>query len=273
MPDITTQSAPAGAATTGQTVAPEQQTAGIAQPQEGATQAAGDQSQGADGEGKEPLTPEQRTIKKLERRIGNLTARSGGSAREAELARAEVQELRARLQQLEGSGQEDGKETRQQPGLTQADVERLANERAQELHHGSAVSAGLRKAFEAGAKLEAFDAALDALGDEIPLVDRRGRATPFLAAVLECCDSPAHVLHHLGNNPEEAAELNGLTPVQLGRRLAKLDDRLTQGAKNQTSSAPPPLKGVTPKSAPSKSLLDLSADDYAKARRKQIQGN
>jgi hypothetical protein len=270
---ITTPSAPVGAAPTGQTTAPELQDAELAHQQTVDDADADDQSPGSQaGQQDKGLTEEQKTIRKQQRRIDRLTARAGGAAREVELTRGELQQLRERMQQLEaGSTGDDKAAQRPQPALTQKDVDRIANERAQDMLRHSTIASGLGKVFQAGAKLEGFKQAVDALGDEIPLVDRQGRATPFVEAVLEC-DDAAGVMHYLGNNPEEAADLADLSPAQLGRRLTKLEIRLKQDAKQQTSSAPPPLKGVTPKSAPSKSLLDLSADEYAKARRKQLYG-
>jgi hypothetical protein len=267
--DTTIQGAPTGPASDGQTSVPEQQHADLARPQTDEQQPAGDQSQGA--EGGEKLTPEQKTIRKLERRIANLTARNGGSAREAELARTEVQQLRERLQQLEGGRETQGDDRaaqRQPQALSQAEIDRIANERARDMVRSSSIANSLKKTFEAGAKLDGFREAMDALGDEVRLVDGERRPTPFLEAVLEC-DDPARLMHHLGNNPEEAAALNGLSPAQLGRRLAKLEDQLKQDAKG-VSKAPTPLNAVKPKASSTPALKELSGDAFIKRRREQI---
>lgn len=274
--DTTTQGAPTGPASDGQTPAPEQQHADLARPQTDEQQTAGDQSQGTEGGDK--LTPQQRTIRKLERRIANLTARNGGSAREAELARTEAQQLRERLQSLEGGGETQGEDRaaqRQPQMLSRDEIDRIANERAQDMLRSASVASRMGETLKAGAKLEGFREALDVLGDEIQLTtqgrDGRQRPTPFLDAVLEC-DEPARVMHYLGTNPDEAAALNGLSPAQLGRRLLRLEDQLKQGAKQQASKAPQPLKGVIPKAAPSRSLIDMTPDEYAKHRRQQLAG-
>jgi hypothetical protein len=57
------------------------------------------------------------------------------------------------------------------------------------------------------------------------------------------------VFKYLGENPDEAESLADLTPAQLGRRLAKLEDRLTQSAKAKTSSAPRPLQPLSARNA------------------------
>lgn len=274
--DTTIQGAPTGPASDGQTSVPEQN-ADLARPQNDEQQPADDQSQGTEGGDK--LTPEQKTIRKLERRIANLTARNGGSAREAELARTEVQQLRERLQQLEGGGetQGDDKAAQRQPqALPRDEIKRLAAEQAQDMVRSANVASRMGATLQAGAKLDGFREALDALGDEIQLTttdrDGRQRPTQFLEAVLACCKNSAEVLHHLGNNPEEAAAFNSLSPYETGWRLRELEDQLKQGAKQQTSKAPPPLKGVAPRSAPSKSLLDMTQSEFAAYRRKQLAG-
>jgi hypothetical protein len=100
----------------------------------------------------------------------------------------------------------------------------------------------VQKVLRDGAKVEGFDAAVDAVAEVIPFRDRAGRPTPFIEAVLDA-DNPPALLKYLGENPDEAEELADLTPAQLGRRLAKLESKL--GAKKQTSAAPAPIRPVS----------------------------
>jgi hypothetical protein len=98
---------------------------------------------------------------------------------------------------------------------------------------------------KAGKKVEGFDEALESLREEVPFIDGRKRPTAFFEALMDA-DSPAKLIHYLGTNPDEAAEFGGLSPAQIGRRLAKLEAKLC--AEVKTSSAPTPLKPVTARS-------------------------
>lgn len=97
---------------------------------------------------------------------------------------------------------------------------------------------------EAGKKFSDFEAAVAELVEELgPQIDKAGRPTPLMEAVLDS-DIAADVLYHLGKNPEEAAELVGLSPSKLGRRIALLEKELEAKAKPKQSAAPKPLAPV-----------------------------
>jgi hypothetical protein len=220
------------AASQQQTGAPGQEDAGVAHPQDGDGAEQGDQSQGDDGGDK--LTDDQKTIRKLQRRIDRLTAGRGAATREAELLREQM----AQLQQQQPKGQDEPSK-----GIDPREVDRLANERAQVLHRQQSVAQRANAVLQGGKKLQGFDQAVNAVADEVPFTDSKGRPTPFIEAVLDA-EKPAELLHWLGNNPDEAAALANLSPTQLGRRLAKLEDRIAVEAKDKTSAAPKPLKAV-----------------------------
>lgn len=250
--------AASGDAAQQQNDAPGQQTAGVAQPQNDAGAQAGDQSQ--ESEGGEKLTEEQKTIRKLQRRIDRLTAGRGAASREAELLREQLASVQR---------QPAGQEVEDQPkGLSPQEIDRLATEKARELTSQQGVATRAAAVLDSGKKLQGFDEAVNAVADEVPFTDRRGAPTPFIEAVLDT-DKPAEILHWLGNNPDEAAAFANLSPAQIGRRLAKLEDRLEREAKN-TSKAPAPLVPVRGAGQPNKSLADLDGDDFDKRRREQI---
>lgn len=197
--------------------------------------AQGDQSQ--ESEGGEKLTEEQKTIRRLQRRIDRLTAGRGAAQREAELLRADL-ERRGQGQQAQEEGQPKGQEPQ--------DIDRLATERAQQLHRQQSIADRANAVLDSGRKLQGFDQAVNVVADEVPFTDRKGVPTPFIEAVLDT-DKPAELLHWLGNNPDEAAAFANLTPSQIGRRLAKLEERIAREAKS-TSSAPTPLRPVQSRS-------------------------
>jgi len=243
-------SASTGAPATGeQTAQPGQQPAGVAQPQSDAAAAGGDQTQTEQDEADKGLTAEQRTIKNQQRRIERLIASRGATRSEVERLQQQIAELQRR-QQAAASRTDEGTTEGQGEGhpkgrqLTEADVERMAAERARELHQQTVISRRVGDVLEAGEKLSGFADAVNALVEVVPFADRQGRPTAFMQAVLDA-DNPAAVLKHLGDHLEEAEDFADLTPTQLGRRLARLEDRLKQAPKKEISAAPKPLKPVS----------------------------
>ena len=225
------QSATPGAAAEGQsTDVPGQEAAEGAHPQNGAEQGEG---QSQDSEGGEKLSEEQKTIRKLQRRIDRLTAGRGAASREAELLREELAQHRQ-----QSRGQDD-----EPKAIDPKEIDRLATERARELTRQQQVASKVGTVLQTGKKLEGFDQAVNAVAEEVPFTDRHGRPTPFIEAVLDA-DKPAEVLHWLGQNPDEAAAFASLTPAQIGRRLAQIESRIEREAKAKTSNAPAPLQPV-----------------------------
>lgn len=233
------QGASAGAASVdsqGQTAQLEPQTAGDAHQQTDAGEAA-DQSHSAEDEADKGLTDAEKTIRKQLRRIERLTAKRGAAEREAEILRQQLAEFQQRASRQD----EDGEPAKRQ--LTEADIDRIAREKAEELTRQRAIGERVGKVLKEGSKLDGFNAAVDAVAEVVPFMDKRGKPTPFIEAVLDA-DNPAELLKYLGDNPEEAEELADLTPARLGRRLATLELKLKPGATKQTSSAPKPLQPI-----------------------------
>jgi hypothetical protein len=77
----------------------------------------------------------------------------------------------------------------------------------------------------AGKGIEGFELAVNAVAEEIPFIDREGRPTPFIEAVLEA-EKPAELLHWLGSHVDALAAFVGLTPVQTGRRMLLLEQSI-----------------------------------------------
>jgi len=240
----------------GQTAVPEQN-ADVARPQDDANEG-GDQSQESTED--KGLTDEQRTIRKLQRRIDRLTAKRGASEREVQILREELSRAK-----VAGQESEEGEPERK---LSEADIERLAEQKAAEKLKQRSVAQRVDSVLKTGKALEGFDAAVNAVADEVAFTDKSGRPTPFIEAVLDA-DDPAAVLHYLGNNPDEAAEFADLTASQIGRRLAKLELKLKPEGKER-SSAPAPLKPVKAVGITNKALSELSLDDFMKRRKEQI---
>lgn len=200
----------------------------------------------------------QKTIDKLLRRIQRQSGKIGGTARERDLIAQENAQLKAQLAELRGESQQ----------TTEPSIEEVAERKAREILHAETLNKRAAEVLAAGKKVEGFSDALDALREEIPFIDRHKRPTPFFEALLET-DAPAKLIHHLGTNPDLAAEFEGLSLSQIGRRLAKLEDQLKQEGTVKSSKAPAPIepiKGSGGQVSPDLAKLDFK--EYEKARAK-----
>jgi hypothetical protein len=111
------------------------------------------------------------------------------------------------------------------------------------------------------------------LGAEVPLFDAKQRPLPVMEALLDA-DNPAALIHHLGSNPDLAAELADLTPRQQVRKLALIErDMDSKPPPPKPSNAPKPLQPVRGTAAdswpdPSKDPEGWIAKRNAQVRRK-----
>lgn len=221
-------------------------------------QASADESSAEEGKPSDP----QKTIDKLLRRIQRQSGKIGATAREREMTSQENATLKAQLAELRGDG-----------GQTQEpNIEEVAERKAREILHSESLNKRAAEVLSAGKKVSGFSEALESLREEIPFIDRQKRPTPFFEALLET-DEPAKLIHHLGMNPELAAEFEGLSQSQIGRRLAKLEDQLKQDGTVKPSKTPAPIdpiKGNAGGASPE--LAKMTFAEYEKARAKQGAG-
>ncbi|MCA8326172.1 hypothetical protein [Burkholderia cepacia] len=76
-----------------------------------------------------------------------------------------------------------------------------------------------------------------------------GASQDFLEAVTSM-DAGHKVLHHLGQNPEEAERLLSLPPLRMALELARLETTVGQVKPKPVSNAPAPINPVGGRSAP-----------------------
>lgn len=203
----------------------------------------------------------QKTIDKLLRRIQRQSGKIGGTARERDLIAQENAQLKAQLAELRGESQQ----------TTEPSIEEVAERKAREILHAESLNKRAAEVLAAGKKVEGFSDALDALREEIPFIGKDKRPTAFFEALLET-DAPAKLIHHLGTNPEVAAEFEGLSLSQIGRRLAKLESQL-EGGTVKSSKAPVPIEPIKGSGGQaSQDLSKMSFAEYEKARAKQGAG-
>jgi hypothetical protein len=191
------------------------------------------------------------------------------SAQAVAQARAEAQVLREQLQRLQPTDPPDP-QGQQRNHPTPEDIERLATEKAEELAVIRETRARSNKVYEAGVKAfgEAFGPAVSAFQEDAgPLFHPNGKPTALGEAVLDS-EAPEKLLHHLGQNPDLAESLRGLSAAQIGRRIARLEAEVT--AEPRPSKAPPPIK--PPSGSGGSGDPSPDSPDYLAYKLKQLRG-
>ncbi len=94
-----------------------------------------------------------------------------------------------------------------------------------------------------------------------------------LGVIVEA-DEPHKVLKHLGDNPDEASRILGLSPVAMARAIGALEVRLSQPkSKPAASKAPAPIVPVSARSASAHALSDeADMKTWMAARNAQTKG-
>lgn len=202
-------------------------------------------------------TPEEaegdKTIKRMERRIARRTADLYQERARATQAEQRAQELEALLRK------QVPQETPPQEQVNPVELAKAIAKIERVAEKSNSVADKGRTQFKD------FDAKLEAVIVEAgPLIERTGLPTPLGEAILEA-EKPHALIHWLGANPEVASELKGLTPVQLGRRLDRIERDMAEARKPKTSTAPKPLEPVTPR-AEATTLSRSGEDELAKLR-------
>lgn len=196
-----------------------------------------------------PDDPRDKTVKSLQRRVDRITAARYQAEARAQQAEREREEVRQRLAQYEQPEQQHS----QAPDPLSLAKEIAKIERVTEKANGIAK--------DGAARFENFKAALQVVSREAgPLFDQVGRPTP-LGEVCISADDPAALLHYLGSDPDLAAELADLTPIQQARRIARIEMDMSKPKEPPRSNAPKPLKPVKAVS----SDVALSDQDSAEA--------
>lgn len=192
------------------------------------------------------------------KRIGALTAKSHQAEREAQAAKGEAERYRLLVEQMRRG---DAPETVTAPG-EQPNIDELVNKRAAEMEQQRAITERGQSVAKVGAESYSdFDSAVQTL-------DALGISGDQVHSLLGMDD--AHkVIYSLGKNPEEAARILALPPLQQGRELERLASKPAPVTPARAvSKAPAPITpvdgGTTADVDPSK----MSMDDWAKWRAK-----
>ena len=140
--------------------------------------------------------------------------------------------------------------------------------RASEIAKVNEVAAKSNRTFDAGMKAygEEFRESIAVVIDEAGvLIDARGMPTPLGEAILDS-DSSDALLQYLGQNPEVAASLKGLSATQLGRRIDRIEREMTA---KPVSKLPRALTPVTPMgTSASKAESQMTDAEWYAARKR-----
>ena len=207
-------------------------------------------------------------------RIRQQSAKLAYEAQAREKAEGEVQALRAKYEPREGG---DG----QPKPPSQAEIDRLVDQRAAAIAEQRHFDAECNKVAEAGMKefADDFNPALATLWGMVDGLNANGslnaKATTLIEAALEA-DKPAAVLYHLGKNPEEATRIAALSPAKMGAAVAKLSIVLEKAAATPkpVSKAPEPLEPVAGAARGETSLFTTkNTGDWIKLREQQLKAS
>lgn len=219
----------------------------------------------AEPENDEQTTPDDaedpaKVVKRMNRRIDRLTAARYQAEARAEQAAAEVEQWRARFSQE----QPQEREPQQDPVALAKEIAHV--DRVTEKANGIAKDGEKRFGAEFKASVAAVNAEVGAL------FDRRGKATPVGEAILSA-DDPAALLHHIGTNPDLAADLAEMSPIQQARNLARIEFEMAKPREVKQTQAPKP---ITPGRAVTRDTGNLSDDlpieEWAKRFQKMRRG-
>jgi hypothetical protein len=199
-----------------------------------------------------------KVVKRMERRIDRLTAARYQAEARAEQVAAQYEQLLSQLSQ----------EAPQQGG--QQDPVALAREMSQ-VERITEKANGI--AADGNKRFDGFGKSVQTISAEVgSLFDKRGKATPIGEAIL-AADDPAALIHHIGTNPDLAADLADMTPIQQARKLARIEIEMSKPRETKQSTAPKPISPARAAVRDSGGLSDdLPIEEWAKRFQKQRHG-
>lgn len=239
-----------------------------------------------DPAGTEGTTPEDAPgsdgVKKtpwFQRRIDQLTAEKWEERRTAENLRKQTTDLLAQLAEARKSPAPSSapvagdttpptaapKVPEPAKGLSDAEINAMAERRAEEISRQRAFNKACNDVAEAGK-------------DEYPDFDRAlgtfqmlgGIPTPLLEVITEMPN--AHkILYSLGKDPDLAERVVKMSPGKQALELARLESSVSKPISRPVSAAPPPVRPIDATSRAAENPETMSMDDFVKWREKNLQ--
>ena len=211
----------------------------------------------------EPRKDDPEKRKSAQERINRITAEKHAAMREAAALRQRLEAMHnAPRAQVDPSDYE-GQQREQFRSVMREETQQQTASQYQD---------AVAKAMDA--TRETFFAKVESVRDRIPDIDQSLQAFARLPLSNDVCeliaesDVAGELAHHLAKNPRIATELQGMTPAQQGRALARIESQLSLPTR-RTSSAPPPPPSVTgATAATTRGLSDMSIADMQRSLKK-----
>lgn len=149
--------------------------------------------------------------------------------------------------------------------LTEAEINRRADERANNIASRRMFDDACNKVFEAGEKdFPDFATSLESFKN-------LGGLPPAMLEVVIDLPEGHKVLHHLSKNPDEASRILGLSPTRMAVEMARLEASIAKP--KPLSNAPPPVKTIEGRGKSDPSLEDkaMPMDQWLALRNQQLE--
>jgi hypothetical protein len=205
-----------------------------------------------------------------QKRIDEVTKQKYDANARAEKAEAEAASMRLLLEAQGADLRPTDDDAPPADGrkYTQAELDKIAEDKARVIADRRAFDARANAAYDAGETAFGKDAFASAIGNLRSAGVISAQDIGFLEAALET-DAPEKVLHALGQDPDEAMRIAGLP---LGRRAIELDrlaQKLNAKAPPETRKAPPPVTPIEGSADPAFDPEKASMAEFIKWRESQ----
>lgn len=196
------------------------------------------------------------------KRIGELTRQRHEAERKAETATSEAARYRALMEQMKADpGAEIDQQQRQPQQQQPQDIDALVEARATQKAQQDQIQARGKSVATTG------EAAYPDWASAVQNLDALGISDSQVSALLGM-DDAEKVIYSLGKNPEEAARILSLPPVEQGRALERLALKAAQPAAKAVSNAPAPITPVDSNVSGDIDPSKLSMEEWVKWRNK-----
>lgn len=195
------------------------------------------------------------------KRIGELTRARHDAERKANEASGEAARYRALVEQMRQESGSDPVQQKDPDSQSPQDIETLVEQRATQKAQQEQIQARGKSVATVG------ETEFPDWGTAVQTLDALGINNSQVSALLGMDD--AHkVIYTLGKNPEEAARILSLPPVEQGRALERLALKAAQPAAKAVSKAPAPITPVDSNVSGEVDPAKMSMTEWAKWREK-----
>jgi len=235
---------------------------------------AGTDAPGAETEGVEKETQnEPKTItlteEEMKDRIERATAKASAKAERRALRQAHELLVQTAGRQQQPTQQQDDRPRREAFASDDEYIDKLTDWKLDQRDNRQKASTQLEQQRSMGERTEKIYAEAEKLSgmDRDDLDEVVGKFTPVIAQALVESDVSAKLLTHMASHPEDLQRIAALSPARQAAEIGKLETRLANVAKPPRT--PAPIEPVGGGQSPTKSLSNMSPQEYYEARLKQ----